>query len=378
MEDTLLIDAVERFVNGEMSAQEKIYFEDLRKNNPELDQAVVEQLFFLHELNNYGGTKSFKHALNEVESKLVSEGFISKAPAKGKARVIMLWSKYKRVTAVAASIAGLVSIFIASVVSTVAKKDTELRPLVSKIEATESKTSDIERKVAQIEADIKISDKAAATTAIPKPPIHSKFRATGFMIDPLNHYIVTNAHVINEAKHALIIENNKGQQFSATTVYLNKENDLAIIKVTDRDFKSLPALPYSVRKRNADLGEQVFMLGFPKQEIVYGEGYVSAKNGYKMDTIYCQLNTTANEGNSGSPVVTKNGELIGIITSAENDAEGVVFAIKAANIHRAVDEVKKMKDYSDIKITSAPGLRGLSRETQIKKMEDYVFMIKGN
>lgn len=46
MEDTLLIDAVERFANGEMSVQEKTYFEDLRKNNPELDQAVVEYLFF--------------------------------------------------------------------------------------------------------------------------------------------------------------------------------------------------------------------------------------------------------------------------------------------------------------------------------------------
>src|SRR6478609_2457009 len=102
MEDTLLIDAVERFVNGEMSAQEKIYFEDLRKNNPELDQAVVEQLFFLNELNNYGGTKSFKHALHEVEANLVSEGFISKAPAKQPAKVIQLWNKYKRITAVAA------------------------------------------------------------------------------------------------------------------------------------------------------------------------------------------------------------------------------------------------------------------------------------
>ena len=97
-----------------------------------------------------------------------------------------------------------------------------------------------------------------------------------------------------------------------------------------------------------------------------------------MDTIYCQLNTTANEGNSGSPVVNNYGELVGIITSTETDADGVVFAIKAANIHRAVDEVKKMKDYSDIKISSVPGLRGLSRESQIKKMEDYVFMIKGN
>ena len=53
MEDTLLIDAAERFVKGEMSPEEKIYFEELRKNNPELDQAVVEQIFFLNQLESY-------------------------------------------------------------------------------------------------------------------------------------------------------------------------------------------------------------------------------------------------------------------------------------------------------------------------------------
>ena len=59
MEDTLLIDAVERFANGEMSVQEKTYFEDLRKNNPELDQAVVEYLFFMNEIQKHSKAKKF-------------------------------------------------------------------------------------------------------------------------------------------------------------------------------------------------------------------------------------------------------------------------------------------------------------------------------
>ena len=218
----------------------------------------------------------------------------------------------------------------------------------------------------------------ASSTVAAKPAVESKFRATGFLIDAANNFIVTNAHVLNEAKHQLVIENNKGEQFQAISVYVNTENDLAILKVVDDNFKKLAPLPYSIRKNNADLGEQIFMLGFPKQEIVYGEGYVSAKNGYQMDTIYCQLSTSASEGNSGSPVINKRGELIGVISSMETNAEGVVFAIKSSNIHRAVDEVKKMKDHDKIKIVSAPVLKGLDRETQIKKVEDYVFMIKGN
>jgi len=43
-----------------------------------------------------------------------------------------------------------------------------------------------------------------------------------------------------------------------------------------------------------------------------------------------------------------------------------------------VDEVKKIKDYENIKILSTPSLKGADRVSQIKKVQDYVFMIKGN
>jgi len=120
------------------------------------------------------------------------------------------------------------------------------------------------------------------------------------------------------------------------------------------------------------------MLGFPKAEIVYGEGYISAKNGYRMDTIYCQLNTAANEGSSGSPVLNKKGELVGILTSSEKNSQGVVFAIKSINIYRAIEDAKKKDNNTDIKINNGSGLKGLDRENQIRRMQDYVFMVKGD
>ena len=370
MDDTLLIDAVERFVNGEMSEQERIYFEDLRKNNPELDQSVVEHMFFLNQLKEFGATKNFKHSLYEVENKLSDEGFVFRKPLVGKAKVIQIWKKYKRTIAVAASIAGVVSLFIASLFSAVSNnEDSNIKPLVDKLKQQEVKTRQIENKINQLQA---------GSDGVKETRVESKFRGTGFLIDVNNNYIITNAHVANEGKHQLIIENNKGEQFAANAVYVDVARDLAILKIKDANFKKMAPTPFSIRKSNAGLGEQVFMLGFPKQEIVYGEGYVSAKNGYQMDTIYCQLNTEANEGSSGSPVINKKGELIGILTSSERNAQGVVYAIKSINIHRAIEEAKKMEANSDIKITSAASLKGLDRETQIKKLEDYVFMIKGN
>jgi S1-C subfamily serine protease len=371
MEDSLLVDAVERFVNKTMPEQERIYFEDLRKNNPELDQAVVEHIFFLNELNKFGATKSFKHRLHEVENKLADEGFVFRKPLAGKAKIIQLWTKYKRTVAVAASIAGVVSLFIASLISAVNNNNdsTNIKPLVDKQTQLEQKNKQIESKINQLEKGISV---------VAKPRVEGNFRGTGFLIDVNNNYILTNAHVAREGKNQLIIENIDGDQFAADAVYVDVARDLAILKIKDANFKKLPPTPFVIRKTNAGLGEQVFMLGFPKQEIVYGEGYVSAKNGYQMDTIYCQLNTAANEGSSGSPVINKKGELIGILTSSERNAQGVVYAIKSINIQRAIDEARKIEANSNIKITSSPSLKGLDRETQIKKLEDYVFMIKGN
>ena len=369
MEDTLLIDAAERFVKGEMSAEERIYFEDLRKNNPELDQAVVEQIFFLGQLDNYSSSKNFKASLTEVEAKLTEEGFIVREQPQQSGKLVSLWSKYRKNIAVAASIAGIVSLCVATIVSGTSHKEQNIKPLVDKISQNETTTKRIESKLDAL---------AAANGISVKAPIDSRFRATGFMIDAGNNYIVTNAHVVKEAPNNLIVENNKGDQFSAKAVYVNITNDIAIVKITDTAFKQLPALPYSIRRTGAELAEPIFMLGYPKQEVVYGEGYVSAKNGFRMDTVFCQLSTSANEGNSGSPVVTKNGEVIGIISASETNAEGVVFAIKSANIYQAVDSARKQKGNEDIKINAVPALKKLSREQQVSKIQPYVFMIKGN
>lgn len=376
MDDFLLISAVERMLKGEMPEQERLDFEELRKNNPELDQAVVEHMFFLNEVNKFGASRSFKHSLHEVENKLKDEGFVFRAPIRGKAKVVQLWNKYKRTVAVAASIACVVSLFIASLISSVNQgKETNIKPLVEKLNVQVkdqvAKTRQIEHKINKLQAD-------ATAPPVVKPRIEGNFRGTGFLIDVNNNYIVTNAHVAREAKNQLIIENIKGDQFTANVVYVDQARDLAILKIRDNTFKKMPPAPFVIRKANAGLGEQVFMLGYPKQEIVYGEGYISARNGYNMDTIYCQLNTAANEGSSGSPVINRHGELIGILTSSERNAQGVVYAIKSINIHRAIEDAKKTDVTSGIKITTSPSLKGLSRTDQIGKLENYVFMIKGN
>lgn len=364
MDELLLIETVERYLKGEMNASEKTFFEDIRKNNPAVDQMVVEQTFLLHELEKQSNIKAFKHSLYEVENKLTEEGLITRSQLKGKAKVIYFWKKYRRNIAVAASIAVLVSLVTTGLIITYNNKvgNSTVTDLIGKVKKTEMEVS-------------KIKDSLKANKIIRETP-KPDFRATGFLIDGKG-YIITNAHVVNRMKN-IYVENNKGEYFTAVAVYTDTKTDLAVLKINDTAFRTMTNLPYSIKRSNADLGEQIFTLGYPRNEIVYGEGYLSAKSGNEGDSTAYQVSVSVNPGNSGGPLLNKNGEIIGIITSKNSTADGVVFAAKSRNIFKLLDSLKKEGDTTTIKLPNNTGLKGLDRVQQVKKMEEFVFMVVGN
>ncbi len=365
MDELLLLEAVERYLKGEMTSEEKAFFEGLRKKDAELDQLVVEHTYFLQGLATFETTKAFKHSLHEVEAKLISEGLVGQSTLKGKAKVIFLWKKYQRSIAVAASIAGFISILASGIMVSYTKNyaNENYRVLVNQLNKTNREVNKLKSKGIGVPVE---------TT---KPEVD--FRATGFLIDGKG-YLVTNAHVIGRMKN-IYIENKKGDFYKAISVYTDMEADLTILKITDTSFHSVNNLPYSIKKGNADLGEQFFTLGFPRNEIVYGEGYLSAKSGNDGDSTAYQLTVSANPGNSGGPIINRNGEIIGIITAKDSKADGVVYAAKSKNIFALVENLKKLDDqYKDVKTPANNGLKGLDRVQQAKKMEEFVFMVVGN
>jgi serine protease Do len=370
MDDSLLLDAIERYRNGEMSPQEITFFEELRKNNPDIDQLAAEHNFFLDELDKLSDLKAFRQNLNEVENKLTNEGILSERQGKGSAKIVYLWNRYRRTIAVAAFIAGLVSISTATIVSMYSEKK-NVAVITPLVDHQINQINQIKSKLNQIETQL--NDVSIAAKKPSKPKFEANFRATGFLVDG-SGYIITNAHVVNNARN-IIVENKKGDQFFAKAVYVNKITDLAILKISDTSFKKVTNLPYTFPKSSTELGEHIFTLGYPREEIVYGEGYLSAKSGYFGDTTSYQISISVNPGNSGGPVINKNGEIIGIISSKETNADGVVFAIKSKNIYNAL---KDLKGDEPIKLPSVNSLKGLDRVQQIQKLEDFVYMVKGN
>ena len=267
MEDIKILDAVERYIRGEMNPDERLHFENLRKTNSEIDQLVVEHTLFLQQMNRFGEWKKFRTSLNDVHTELAEKGKIDSARLKGKAKVVYLIKRYKRVAAIAAVIAGVTTISISALVNTFSPKADNAKVALLNRELQEVKKT---QHVQGNEVN-KLKNKIS-TSSIP-----FKAGGSGFLIDGKG-YLITNAHIISPDSRNIVVINSKGDQFKAIVAKIFADKDIAILKIDDEAYKPLGSLPYGIRKMSTDVAEPIFTMGYPRNEIVYSEGYLSAKD----------------------------------------------------------------------------------------------------
>lgn len=363
MDDLLLLEAIENYLTGKMSREEREYFENLRKTTPEVDQMVVEHSMFLQQMNTYAAHRNLKHILHETHTRLLEKGDITENPTRTtKAKVVQLWRKYKRVTAIAASVAGIIALAISVIVVAVSPA-----PNSAAVQELRNKVNNIEKKTDAINTEVRRSKIPAEI------PVTSD--GSGFLIDAKG-YIITNAHVLRGLSNAVVV-NNRGQQFKTSIIAIDERRDLALLKIDDDEFDAPSTLPYGFKRTPSDLGENIYTLGYPRNEITYNEGYVSARTGFDGDTLTYQMSVSANPGNSGGPVLNKNGEVIGVLSTRQTQAVGVVFAVKSRGIFRFVEEARKADTaLNKIKLSPTSNIKNRERTEQIRKMEEFVFQVK--
>jgi S1-C subfamily serine protease len=161
-----------------------------------------------------------------------------------------------------------------------------------------------------------------------------------------NGTILTNLHVVWGARRIRVRFHN-GHESEAQILSISPENDLAVLKAS-----SLPDdLEAATMRSTADLqpGDQVVAVGFPFGigPSVSG-GVVSGlkrefrdPEGKKLLTNLIQFDAAANPGNSGGPLVTMDGNVVGIVTAILNPGQartfiGIGFAVPIENAAAAV------------------------------------------
>jgi serine protease Do len=168
-------------------------------------------------------------------------------------------------------------------------------------------------------------------------PYTRRGTGSGVIISP-DGYILTNNHVAGSASE-IRVRLYDGREFKARRIGVDAETDLALIKIEAQN------LPYATLGDSSRLeqGEWVIALGSPfGLEQTMTAGIVSATGrqfGGTYDN-YIQTDASINPGNSGGPLISMNGEVIGINTmiySRSGGSEGIGFSVPS-NTAKKVQE----------------------------------------
>jgi S1-C subfamily serine protease len=164
---------------------------------------------------------------------------------------------------------------------------------------------------------------------------------SGFLISP-DGLIMTNEHVIDGATSIMVTIAGQSQPVSATVVNSDTDDDLALLQVNVGS--NLPYLKLG-DSDNSRVGDWAIAIGNP-----YGldntvtVGVISAKGrpitvGNHNYPNLLQTDASINPGNSGGPLLDLNGEVIGINTAVDEQAQGIGFAIPSNTAETLINSV---------------------------------------
>lgn len=175
---------------------------------------------------------------------------------------------------------------------------------------------------------------------------------TGVLIDPRG-YVVTNHHVIADVNEITVLTSDN-QEYTAHLVNSDPVADLAVLRIdaAGRTFSYLPLWG----AEEPILGELVIAIGNPYGlENSVTTGIVSAVNrrlqlpNKEVFEDLLQTDASINPGNSGGPLLTVNGDLLGINVAIRSNAQGIGFAIPTRKVREVVRKMMASAPYSIVK-----------------------------
>jgi Do/DeqQ family serine protease len=164
---------------------------------------------------------------------------------------------------------------------------------------------------------------------------------SGFIISE-DGYILTNEHVIDQAREIKVTVKGFAQPFSARVVGADYDLDLAVLKIEAP--QKLPALKLGDSDR-VRVGDWVIAIGNPygldhtvTVGVISATGRPVTVEGRRYKNLL-QTDASINPGNSGGPLLNLQGEVVGINTAVNVKAQGIGFAIPASTVKAVLNDL---------------------------------------
>ncbi len=354
-----LTDLFDSYIDGKLTSNEKLEFETKLTTDPTLKNAFSEHKTLLDALNKQNERHVLRANLKAIHQQEIGSKII---PIN---REETFASKHGKTIAVAASTALIAVLSTVAVLSTggyllkqQSNQITDLNRVVMELQASNT---------AIVEGITKNNKKAIYAPA--------NMEGSAFALNNKG-YIITSYHMVKGAD-SIFIQNSVTERSLTKLVLTDPKLDLAILKIENTELSKNWQVPFLLKGKTSDVGERVFTLGYPRKEMVYGEGSLSALSGYSNDTSMYQISVPVNPGNSGGPVLDEEGRIIGVIRGKISGAEATGFAIKANQIINSIQQNASDSTKRDLLASTAKKtpLKRLKRSEQIKKINPYVFNV---
>ena len=355
------VDLFDNYIDGKLGPDEITEFEIKLKTDLLFANAFIEHVNLINTLNQAQFRSNLKRTLNQIHLKEIGPtlNIISIN------REQSFFKKHTKTLAIAASsalIAVMITVSLLMGLGYLSKKQSN--------QITDLNRVGLERKSKTLIniKDSKSNAKEASYRA-------ANIEGSAFALNNKG-YIVTSFHMVNGAD-SIFIENDQIDRACTKVIFTDANLDLAILKIVNSDLVAKWRVPFSIKEKNADVGEKVFTLGYPRNEIVYGDGSLSSLSGYSNDKSMYQISIPVNPGNSGGPLLDENANVIGVIRGKISGEEGTGFAIKSNEILKAISELENdsLKQELMSQNKRNQNIKNLKRSEQIKLINPYVFNV---
>ena len=353
------IDLFDNYLLNRQSTEDRKLFDERLASDEAFKKEFEEHKAFVKLLLEYGKQQEFKKQLENVYTEEFGK------PNMVSIKTDTFYNRHGKTIGMAASVAIIVvTITLAALTSggfLIKQHDTSITNLSKEVQELKSTQEGI--------IDGIMSVKPTAKRAM-----NANIEGTGFALNNKG-YFVTSLHMVKGADSVFVLDNEQNT-YAAKVIVTDARLDIAILKIEKDSGARFTELPYNFKNTASDLGEKVFTLGFPGNEIVYSEGALSSVNGGGDTTMY-QISVPVNPGNSGGPLFDESGNVIGIVKSKNRAAEATGFAVKSGYLLHLIKNNEDEELKKELNTNGNHGsIKNLKRSEQIKKITPCVYNIK--